>query len=240
MFLKKRIFYHQSIRYSYHYHKKRLNNLDQINENYKRVKSYFLEVYEGRIPNDMFNMKNNPRISGFKLRGIKAAALRSYSKKLVRSGQVKSYKSNNLSRYAENVYKIYENNKIDKKPGHDPVLKNILIRDKASIAIEVPIWKRKNGSCLTGHIDLIQITPEVIKIIDYKPEGKFLYSLPQVASYGLLFKSNFNYENVLCMSFNKQEAWEYDPEILIRDGLKQYLKLHQDLDLGEWEKWIEL
>ena len=238
MFLKKRDFYHQNIKYSFHYHKKRLNNLDQLNESYERLKHFFMEVYEGKIPNDMFNMKKNPRISRFKLKGINKAFLRSYSKKLIRAGEIKQLDSNKLSNYAKNVYKTYKANEIGKKPGHDPVLKNILINDEKSIAIETPIWKRKNGACLTGHIDLIQVSPKYIKIVDYKPEGNFLYSLPQVASYGLIFKSVFEYDNIKCISFNKNEAWEYDPELLIRNDLKQYLKNHQDLKTEKWEKWI--
>ncbi|TFF98859.1 MAG: hypothetical protein EU547_00170 [Promethearchaeota archaeon] len=238
MFLKKKTYYHQNIKYSFHYHKRRLNNLDQLNENYKILKRYFIEVYEGKIPNDMFNMRNNPRISRFKLKGVGKAFLRSYSKKLIRSGEIKKLDSNKLSLYATNVYKTYQSNKIDKKPGHDPVLKNILINDDQAIAIETPIWKQKNGSCLTGHIDLIQITPELIRIVDYKPEGNFLYSLPQVASYGLIFKSNFKYDNIKCISFNKDEAWEYDPDLLIKDELKRFLTKHHDLDIEKWEKWV--
>jgi hypothetical protein len=238
MFLKKKTFYHQNIPYSFHYHKKRLNKLEQIDHDYKKLKRYFLDVYEGKIPNDMFNMRENPRISRFKLKGVNRAFLRSYSKKLIRSGQIKKFKSNKLSIYAKNVYKTYRTNGIHKNPGHDPVLKNILINDQEAIAIETPIWKRKNGTCLTGHIDLIQVTPDYVKIVDYKPEGNFLYSLPQVASYGLIFKSIFNFKNTKCISFNKDEAWEYNPDLLIKNDLKKFLKNHQDLDTGKWEKWV--
>ena len=93
----------------------------------------------------------------------------------------------------------------------------ILIKDKDSIAIEVPIWSVSKDNHLTGHIDLIQIEDNIIKIIDYKPEGNFLFSLPQVATYGLLIKELIHVEKINCISFNKNFAWEYNPEILLTE-----------------------
>ncbi len=238
MWLRKRDFYHQNIRYSFHYHQNRISQISNGGREYKRLESYIKKVYEGKIPNDIFNTKNIPRISRFKLKGIKKAFLRSYSKKLIRSGKIEKLDSNYpLSQYVEEVYKNYSKNNINKIPGHDPILKNILIRDKNSICIELPIWKEIHGEYITGHIDLIQIINNSIKIIDYKPEGNFLYSLPQVATYGLIFKSIFNYDNIKSVSFNKDEAWIYDPNILIKD-LKSYLKNHNFAHFSEWEKWF--
>ena len=105
-------------------------------------------------------------------------------------------------------------------------LKNILIKDFDSIAIEIPIWMTKNSINITGHIDLIQIQNNMIKIIDYKPEGNFLVSLPQVAIYGLLIKQILQINCLKCISFNGYEAWEYNPEILLND-IKDYLISHK-------------
>ena len=155
--LNRRNFYHQNIRYSFHYHKDRINKLNQINENYQKLVTFFKKIYEGNIPNNIFNMKNIPRISRFKIKGIKKALLLSYGKKLIRSGLINKFNSDfKLSALVKEVFKNYKKNEINKKPGHEPILKNILIRDKDSIAIEVPIWKKINGNYITGHIDLIQ------------------------------------------------------------------------------------
>jgi len=235
--LNRRDFYHQNIRYSFHYHKKRLEKINQLNEEYKKLKKFLLEIYNGNVPNNLFNKKTIPRVSNFKLKGIKRAFLRSYSKQLIRSGKVFEFNSDyKLSHYAKEVYKNFKRNEFRKNPGHDPILKNILIRDDKSIAIETPIWKKVNGNYITGHIDLIKIESGAIKIVDYKPEGHFLYSLPQVASYGLLFKSIFKYENVICISFNKDQAWEYKPEILLKD-LKEYLLNHK-FNTKKWEQFV--
>ena len=235
--LNRRDFYHQNIRYSFHYHKERLDKLNQINENYNKIKRYFTEIYNGKIPNEEFNKRKTPRISNFKIKGIKKAFLMSFEKKLIRSEKIKKYDSNFLlSTYVEDVYNNYRKSKIEKKPGHDPILKNILIKDKHAIAIEIPIWRRIQNNYITGHIDLIQAREDSIKIIDYKPEGHFLYSLPQVASYGLIFKSIFSFNKITCVSFNKKEAWEYKPEILLKE-IKDYLIPHR-INLN-WEKYIQ-
>ncbi|MEJ2278003.1 MAG: hypothetical protein P8Y70_09695 [Candidatus Lokiarchaeota archaeon] len=126
---------------------------------------------------------------------------------------------------------------IRKKPGHGPILKNILIKDKNSIAIETPIWIEVNNTYLTGHIDLIQLKKGIIYIIDYKPEGNFIYSLPQVATYGLVFKKIFNIKKLNCISFNKDHAWEYKPEILLNE-IRDYL-ISQKIDTRIWENFFE-
>ena len=116
------------------------------------------------------------------------------------------------------------------------MLKNILIKDPDSIAIEIPIWKENNNTSLTGHIDLIQIEGNTLKVIDYKPEGKFMISLPQVAMYGLLVKNVLGINNLKCISFNKDEAWEYDPRILLTD-IKAFMDSN-NLKEREWERFI--
>ena len=156
---------------------------------------------------------------------------------MIRAGKIRKYSSNTkLPNYAQKVYEIYNENRINKKPGHEPILKNILIKDKDSIAIEVPVWKNSNNLYITGHIDLIQIHDNIVKIVDYKPEGNFLFSLPQVATYGLLIKKILDLKNLKCLSFNRKEAWEYDPNILLTD-IKPYL-ISMRVKERSWEGFL--
>ncbi|MCK4287405.1 MAG: hypothetical protein KAX18_14440, partial [Candidatus Lokiarchaeota archaeon] len=165
------------------------------------------------------------------------AFIRSFSKKLIRSGKIKYHDANSkLPQQVQKVIDIYKVNRISGVPGHEPILKNILIKDKNSIAIEVPVWNEVKNKLITGHIDLIQVEDDVVKIIDYKPEGNFLFSLPQVAMYGFLLKSKLNINNLRCVSFNKEEAWEYDPKVLISD-IKDYLLFHRIND-RPWEYYL--
>jgi hypothetical protein len=232
-------YYHQRICYSFHFAENRFNQLSSKYENLKKLEDYFKKVSLGQIPNNIFNSRSNPRISRFKMKGLKSAFMRSLGKKLIKEGDINDLSDDNdLSFRAREVYTIFKKNRMQNNPGHGPILKNILIKDKNSLAIELPIWMEVNKTFLTGHIDLIQFKNERIYVIDYKPEGNFIYSLPQVASYGLVFKELFSIEDIKCISFNQDSAWEYNPEILL-NKVKSYL-INQRISSRSWEKFFGL
>lgn len=244
--LRERKFIHQNIPYSFYLNKDhqffksrgqpQILQISSTNNDFKKLKSHFIAVLNGKIPDHYFNSKDFPRISQFKIKGIKNSYLKVFSKKLIRSGAIESYdKSSKLLKLTKRVFDNFDENR-NKKPGHNPILKNILIKDENSLAIEVPIWKEFQDTCLTGHIDLIQLENKTLKVIDYKPEGNFLISLPQVAMYGLLIKKIFNINDLKCVSFNKEEAWEYDPLILVED-ITSFLESN-NIKEREWEKFI--
>ena len=243
--IKKRDFIHQSIKYSFNWnishHKEKLDLSTSNREEFRRLGTYFKKIYqESIVPNEIFNARNIQRISHFKIKGIKSNFLTSFSKQLIRSNKIKRYDSDSkLPQFAQKVYDSYETNQINKKPGHDPILKHILIKDKDSVAIETPIWRKVNNQYITGHIDLIQIdtgSENLVKVIDYKPEGKFMISLPQVATYGLMLQKELNISNLKCISFNKKEAWEYDPSILLNE-IKDYL-VSKGIKMRIWEDFV--
>ncbi len=239
--LKKKIFIHQNIPYAFNWnishHKAKLSQLSLRREQFLKLGTYFKRIYQGQIPNNLFNTREYHRISQFKIKGMKLSFLSSFGKKLIREEKIIYLDSTSaLPRYAQTVFQSFKNSEIGRLPGHDPILKYILIKDKNSLAIEIPIWKKFYNTYLTGHIDLIQIQDNIIKVIDYKPEGNFIYSLPQVATYGLLVKSKFNLDEVKCISFNKKEAWEFDPSILLNE-VREYL-LAQGNHERIWENYI--
>ena len=239
--LKKKIFIHQNIPYSFNWNKKhheeKFSQISSNREELNRLKAHFKKVYAGLIPNNLFNTKQFPRVSQLKIRGIKTAFIRSFSKNLIRSNKIQYHDSNaKLPMYAQKVYENYRVNNFTRVPGHEPILKNILIKDKDAVAIEVPIWNEQKKKIITGHIDLIEIQNDVVKIIDYKPEGNFLLSLPQVSMYGFLIKSKLNIKKLRCISFNRNGAWEYDPNILKTD-IKEYL-ISQRINDRPWENFL--
>ena len=131
--IKKRNFIHQNIKYSFNWnirnYLEKMNQLNSNREELKKLGSYLKHIYEGSlVPNDIFNTRNIPRVSQFKIRGLKNAFLTSLSKKLIRAGKIKKSDSNSkFPRYVQKVYESYNKNQINRKPGHDSVLKNILI-----------------------------------------------------------------------------------------------------------------
>ena len=244
--LRERKFIHQNIPYSFYLNrdhqffksrgKPQILQIEPINNDFNKLKSHFAAVLQGKIPDHYFNSKDLPRISQFKIKGIRNSYLKVFSKKLIRNGIIEPYdRSSKLLKLTKNVFDNFDKF-LNKKPGHNPILKNILIKDENSLAIEVPIWKKFQDTCLTGHIDLIQLENKTLKVIDYKPEGNFLISLPQVAMYGLLIKKIFDINDLKCVSFNKEEAWEYDPIILVED-ITTFLESN-NIKEREWEKFI--
>lgn len=160
---------------------------------------------------------------------------------------------------AQNLYSEYKETEIANfKPGHDEILTNILLTIEEALSIETPVWTRKQQRItdflpqkknsfnfsyrrsLTGHIDLIlyDFVNNNIIIADYKPEGYFLRSLPQVATYGLLMKRILNIPNIKCLSFSKDEAWLYDP-LILKERIEENLLLHGNPKL-DWRKIIQL
>jgi len=98
---------------------------------------------------------------------------------------------------------------------HFQVQDYLLKNDPGMVAMEVPVWS--GFLRLTGHIDLMRICPDCIEVIDYKPEGRFLYSMPQVAVYCYLLESCYptlRIEYLRCVSFNEKGAWTYSPAVL--------------------------
>ncbi len=213
--------------------------LKEISKNPDIIKlwNFFERIGKGDIPNQLFNDYNLPRISQFKLSGISPKLLGSFKTKLIRQGKIK--RLDETSKYAKMVQSVFRNfrqNGLKEKPNHEAVLKNILIKDEESLAIEIPVWKRGQKGSLTGHIDLIQANENLIKVIDYKPEGRFLWSLPQVATYGNLIKKLLKIKKLRCISFSLREVWEYNPEILLLD-IKDFLINHGYGD-RKWEKYF--
>jgi len=101
------------------------------------------------------------------------------------------------------------------KGRHLQVQDFLLKNNFGMVAMEVPVWS--GFLRLTGHIDLIRLAPDCLQVVDYKPEGHFLRSMPQVAVYAFLLDSCYptmKIENMECVSFNEKEAWVYSPGVL--------------------------
>ena len=82
--LKKKIYIHQNIPYAFNWnivhHKQKLTESDSNREEFRILGSYFKRVYQGTIPNDLFNLRSLPRVSQFKIRGLRPAFMTSFSK----------------------------------------------------------------------------------------------------------------------------------------------------------------
>ncbi|MHA1732705.1 MAG: hypothetical protein ACTSU5_12240 [Promethearchaeota archaeon] len=217
MMLSKRRFVHSGITYDFFWARENHQRLVTTTSYPEiRVLWKFLErVSRGMIPN-LFNDRHLPRISQFRVKGLRRGVAPRIARELIRDGKILAQdKSGRIPRMVQEVFDNFKDAGISKKPGHTPVLKNILIKDESSIAVEVPVW-RGGSRPITGHIDLLQGHRKRLVVLDYKPEGNFIRSLPQICFYGLLLERVIRTRQigVGCVSFNKDAAWFYYPEIV--------------------------
>ena len=110
--LKKRIFIHQNIPYAFNWninnHKAKLSQLNPRRKEFIKLGTYFKRVYQGDIPNNLFNTREYHRISQFKIHGIKISFLNSLSKKLIRDQKIRYLDSTSeLPQYAQNVFQSF-------------------------------------------------------------------------------------------------------------------------------------
>ncbi|UYP46559.1 hypothetical protein NEF87_002844 [Candidatus Lokiarchaeum ossiferum] len=216
-----------------------------------RLLTYYNYVCTKEYPDHIFNGSEYLRCSSFRLKGLQKDARKKIGIKLINSKQIHLVdEKNQLSYISPEIQKLPKMAKIwfdifsstmDKNPGHGPVLDKILQLNKNALAVEVPIWTTTDRALInqdlqltpytcmsneifTGHIDLLLFdeTDGSLVIADYKPENYLLRSLPQVATYGLVMKRVLKIRNVKCVSFSKEKAWVYDPEI-VRTSIPQYL-----------------
>ncbi len=211
-----------------------------------QLSHFFERIYNKNIPMDLFDNPKITRCSKFRVKGLKRGMQKTLSDILIKKSLVLPFSIGtqhdaqihssflDLLTETQECYAEYHNlGYRDYKPSHDVVLSRILLKNEQALAIETPVWTRKQsrltdfmtnpsklnftcGTSLTGHIDLLLYNPQnrVLVVCDYKPEGFFLRSLPQVATYGLLLKRILKIPEIQCISFSKDEGWYYNPEIL--------------------------
>jgi hypothetical protein len=213
----RRDFLHAGIMYSFNWNRSNHEEFTNDNTAARLLYKYLARISKSEVPSELFNDTRLWRISRFKISGVPRGFCPSIGRELIAKGKITRLgPDNDFSRVVRNVFRNFRASGIEGKPGHDPVLKHLLINNKNSIATEIPVWRPPPNPC-TGHIDLLQISEAGPIVVDYKPEGNFMRSLPQVAFYGFLLGRNLNLPNITCISFNDKDAWQYEPAILAEE-----------------------
>ncbi|MHA1846305.1 MAG: PD-(D/E)XK nuclease family protein [Promethearchaeota archaeon] len=225
-YLKRKTFQHGSLTYSFFY--KAIPSSFPENPTVSKLYKYIYLVQKGRIPDVLFNDPTIPRASKMRIRNLSKTQKNYLQRFLFEKNYIKkiSPEQDPLPTYAEHVYQNFKEIGIPKKPAHDPILNYILRTDDNALAIELPVWKigKKKFECLTGHVDLIQVSKQEndkfeIRVVDYKPEGekKFLYPIPQIALYAKMLSEKLKPDDkcsVNCYIFDKKAIWKFSPDIL--------------------------
>lgn len=188
--IKEKLFRHRGLTYNYKYHKAKLDFCNSKN----LIK--FLKNLDKNFPHKFF--EEDQRCSQLKFNlNLKLKAKHNYACKLVKL----SLKAAKSSKERHNILENF-----------------MLVNDKATVAVEVPVWfwekKLKNGIC--GHIDILQFRKNKIYILDYKPnadkENKskvisqlYLYAL------ALSFRTKMKLKNFRCAWFDDKNYFEFNP-----------------------------
>jgi hypothetical protein len=136
-----------------------------------------------------------------------------------------------------------------KNPSHPAIIG--MAKAKLSdyvLATELPVWRKVGAKLVTGHIDLVLLIGDNLFVLDYKPGDKadpnanvmsksFLMSLPQIAAYSKLHRSQYNIKKIYCVTFNeKGQAWIYQDKVL--DSLENLLIAKGHSSWLIWKKYI--
>ena len=227
----------------------------------EKLLSYYDFVSSHYYPDSLFNRTDILRCSELKIKNLpihmqKKISLQLIQKKFIQAITSKTPPSkiptsiSKLSQYAALWYEIGMNQQ--KNAGHELVLAKILKLNPAALSIEIPVWTNTvshspakvlsspflcHANCLmTGHIDLLLFDENDggLIVADYKPENRFLSSLPQIITYGLMMRQILKITQVKCVSFSREAVWIYDPQILF-EVLLNYIKEFTMVDFP-WQK----
>lgn len=203
---------HEGGNYQYRIHNQKLNSLSS---NYSSLVLYLNKVFEN-CPHDYF--LKGPRSSELK---FKLNNLDMY--------QIIGHEINDLCNISLKI------NKEKYKTNHLKVQSFMLEHDDKTVAVEVPIWIKKdelndfNGMFnsddpLTGHIDIVRIDDEKIWVWDYKPRAfEERYATTQVFFYALMLskRTDIPLSKFRCGYFDENYAFIFKPELknLIKEKL---------------------
>lgn len=198
--------------YEFRVHSEKLNILAS---EYREFINYLNQVFDN-CPNSYF--LNGPRSSKlkFKLNNLSVH-------------QTIGHEMNDLCKMGLNI------NKDRYKTSHSKVQVFMLENDDKTVALEVPIWIKKDeldnynflfdsNEPLTGHIDILRIEDGKIWIWDYKPNAfDEKYASTQIFFYAIMLskRTNIPLENFRCGYFDDSYAFMFKPELknLIKDKL---------------------
>jgi len=244
-------------------------NLLKINKTtlFKKLIWLFEKISKMDYDVDIFRLEN-PRCSDFIITGSRSKPIQSeillpYIKKLYDKEIIKekgeSVLGSRLIKYVNMAERYYKNKFLPKSYNcflsdegniyHNQLQNFIFRKDSDIIATELLVWLEINFPLLnidylSGHIDFLFFFNNCLYVCDYKPEHRdriFLRSIPQISAYGLLLEKMMNLPNlqIKCITFNKTNAWEYEPSILyiyIKDIISE-LKIDYPID-AKWETYL--
>jgi len=193
-------------------------------------------IQSGKIPEALFSDPMFTRASRLRLVGMPQSKKVGLRKQLERTGAITCIVDDELVAKLREYHRSHNDLSFSADHG---ILRDFLIHDPNTIAIEVPVWSERYG--ITGHIDLIRYIDGAIQISDYKPgslestKRRFLDSLPQVSAYGEMIAHHLAgtlraaleaplLPKIHCSIFDTHSCWHFGAELFVQLQAMGYLQ----------------
>ena len=185
-------------------------------------------IQAGKIPEVLFADPFYTRASRLRLVTMSKAKKVGYRKQLERTSAITQKVDDDLVQKLREYHRA--RNDLSYSSDHG-ILKEFLLNDPATLAIEVPVWTERYK--ITGHIDLIRFVDGCIQVSDYKPgslestKTRFLNSLPQVSAYGEMMALHLLgtlrsaleaplLPKIQCSIFDTHSCWHFGAEMFVQ------------------------
>lgn len=134
--------------------------------------------------------------------------------KLLKNPGLRRYRDSQISRLTAQAAQLAPTNRMR----HQTVENYLLSCDRNTIAVEVPVYfyDRRLGT-IAGHVDLLQITPYGVQILDYKPSaakehpGKVTTQLTLYAN-ALRLRADVPLNKISCGYFDEHDLFTFRPQ----------------------------
>jgi hypothetical protein len=183
-----------------------------LQDSAKSLWSFLERVYNDEIPHQFFWSNEFKRASTMRLVSIPKNDGVGIVYKLSQEGLVNMESYSDLLNLVRKV--------VSSSTSHGSVLSFLLNYDPYAVASEVPVYNEEMR--MTGHIDLLRMTPGgVIQVLDFKPGLKdtdLIIATPQVATYGILLAKLVPVvkNHIECTLFNARESISFKPDLMNR------------------------
>jgi transposase-like protein len=213
---------HNNLPYQFQYHKTKLelllkNKFISYKRFYQPLKSYLENITTKDFPHHIFKENINKEEKQEK----RASQLKFQTLKITKLS--KNNLANKLANLALNLAKT-------NKKRHETIQNFFLINDSATIATEIPVYLTKNDikyyktkgfklhlenqvTPITGHIDILQIRNNLIRILDYKPGAKHQNPINQLIIYALALsrRTKLALKDFKAAWFDENNYYEFFP-----------------------------
>ena len=183
-----------------------------LHDSAKSLWSFLERVYNDEIPHKFFWSSEFKRASTMRLASVSKNDGAGLVYRLAQEGLI------NMESYSDFLNLVRK--VISSSTSHGSVLSFLLNFDPYTVASEIPVYNEEMK--MTGHIDLLRMTPEgTIQVLDFKPglrDVDLLIATPQVATYGILLAKLVPVmkNHIECTLFNARESISFKPDLMNR------------------------